>query len=81
MTILSSIFSPFYFIYRHCSLAVINALHAIANQLDDESTMCNDFLVHVLEMFVQLGLQARKMSEKTHSKVSLCIDNCFDIDK
>lgn len=61
--------------YRHCSLAVINALLTIATTLSKNTPMGLDFLVHLLEMFVQLGLQVRKMSEKTHSKASSSAGN------
>ena len=55
---------------RHSSLAVINSLQKIAEELDSNNPLKDDFLIHLLEIFVQLGLQARKISEKTHSKVS-----------
>jgi len=58
-------------LFRHSSLAVINSLQKIASELEYKNPIKEDFLVHLLEMFVQLGLQARKLSEKTHSKVTI----------
>ena len=60
----------YYSRYRHCSLAVINSLHHVAMGMTEDLPIRNDFLIHLLEMFVQLGLQARKICEKTHTKVS-----------
>ena len=56
-------------VFRHCSVAVINALYTISSQMKCHN-LRNEYLIHLLEMFVQLGLQARKISEKTHAKVS-----------
>ena len=50
---------------------MINALQKIATDLDKDNPIKDDFLIHLLEIFVQLGLQSRKLSEKTHSKVGL----------
>ena len=63
--------NDYFFLFRHCSVAVINALFTISSQMQNHSLQ-NDYLIHLLEMFVQLGLQAREMSEKTHTKVN-CI--------
>lgn len=51
---------------------MINALQKIAVSIDKASTMKDDFLVHLLEIFVQLGLQARTISKQTNSKVCSC---------
>ena len=56
-------------LHSHCSLAANNALQVIANKLVEKTAMQSDFLIHLLEMFVQVGLHARKMSEKAHIKV------------
>ena len=57
-------------ICRHCSLAVMKALERIANNITQTSDK-RDFLLHLLEMFVQMGLQVRQLSEKAHRKVGL----------
>ncbi|XP_052799861.1 phosphatidylinositol 4-kinase alpha-like isoform X2 [Mya arenaria] len=49
--------------YRSCSSAVINAFMNIAANINGEETQ-QDFLNRILELFVNMGLEAKRVSDK-----------------
>lgn len=51
--------------YRHVSLTVITVLTMVASNLNDVSEQ-QEFLVKILELFVQLGLEGKRASEKAN---------------
>ena len=52
--------------YRHVSQSVLNALHNVASGIQGETEM-NELLGRLLELFVQIGLDSKRASERSAS--------------